>query len=948
MADFDSLVDDKAAQQPVAQQQVQPQMQVQTLPSFDELQDDTEKYETPTELAKSFGHGVLKGTVTGPGAVALEKAFGRRPEDILAEEKINPGVVGLGEAAGLGAGLLTGTGEAAAMTKAGQLAAKAVPVISEGMAGVDAARLALKAAQTTGKGVEEASLALKAAEAATPLRFRVGEEAVKQAAEMAVLQSGDETAKMMLNDPETSAESAIANVGLSAALGAGTGALITGVVSPLWKATVGPQVEKGLTGLKDHLNGGVALLPEELKLAQNDLGIEIAPEIRSAMSGNPIAQDHFNILKEARNKEVLSGIEKLNSDISNSVSRSLGILPEDVANYSENVAGHDLAETFKKEYMQKYGPIADALEKRNEIASKIAVSDESRLSHYGKLLEEGMNKVGTDSPYYKVYNDYGQRLLAKDTIGGIDALKTEINGEIDKAVRANDTNMLQALKDVRNSMADLQEQQIESQVYNITGKQGLKTAEEIIAERQAANQSYRDFAKMSNDLTDHLGVGRFTGAKGLTTKLAEKISPEQLLNKFSVKGNADFIPFLEKNFPEVFNKVRENELKRLIKPAVLSAKGEEPLNIKKLADIIEKGMAGQKEYIQSILPQEAVAKVQSANRLLDAVPNLKSSGTAGHLAKLMKDIPRSAMAAVAMLTGHNPLFGGIMGELAQKLGRDAPDAIRLAHLKFLGSDQPIKAEGFKAMVDFMHNTYKGETMLAKSAKAVLKPGAQVIADSAAPNKADREKLDKTITKIQADPNQFMQLQQNQHLGHYLPNQQQAVTQTATRALQYLQQLKPKDHTFGPLDKPVPPQPSEIARYNRALDIAINPSIVLEHVKNGTLMPSDIADLNGMFPSLYKNMCTKLTNEVVGHHADEEPIPYKTRIGISMFLGQPMDASMTPESIMAAQPIPKAPPQPPQGAQGPNGQGKSMKSLGKSNKTYMTPSQSSETHRANKD
>ena len=40
----------------------------------------------------------------------------------------------------------------------------------------------------------------------------------------------------------------------------------------------------------------------------------------------------------------------------------------------------------------------------------------------------------------------------------------------------------------------------------------------------------------------------------------------------------------------------------------------------------------------------------------------------------------------------------------------------------------------------------------------------------------------------------------------------------------------------------------------------------------------------------------------------EPIPYKLRVGMSMFLGQPLDSTMTPQAIMAAQP---APPQPQQ-------------------------------------
>lgn len=136
---------------------------------------------------------------------------------------------------------------------------------------------------------------------------------------------------------------------------------------------------------------------------------------------------------------------------------------------------------------------------------------------------------------------------------------------------------------------------------------------------------------------------------------------------------------------------------------------------------------------------------------------------------------------------------------------------------------------------------------------------------------------------------------------------------------------------------------EIARYNKALDIAQNPTIVLQKVKDGTLQPSDIADLHGMYPDLYKSMSAKLSNAMQSHHADEEPIPYKTKMGMSLFLGQPLDVSMRPESIQAAQPIPSQPQQPQQGQKA----SKSMNSLGKSNKNYMTPNQTAEKDRSDR-
>jgi hypothetical protein len=69
---------------------------------------------------------------------------------------------------------------------------------------------------------------------------------------------------------------------------------------------------------------------------------------------------------------------------------------------------------------------------------------------------------------------------------------------------------------------------------------------------------------------------------------------------------------------------------------------------------------------------------------------------------------------------------------------------------------------------------------------------------------------------------------------------------------------------------------------------------------------------------------------------DDLIPYKTKMGLSLFMGQPVDSSMTPQSIVAAQPVPAQQPQ--GGQQGPK---KSTDKLGKSTSSYRTASQDAE-------
>ena len=899
--DFDSLPADTGAQAPSAG--TQPNTAAPT-PSFDELPDDNAKYGTPGQQLGAGLEGVARGVI--PGAPYLEKHLLRIPgQDIEGRREANPITSGAGEVAGLAGSALAGTEAAQAVTGLGGAA-------------------------------KEASYG-----------FKVGSATVKQAAEMAAIQGNEEANKMLMNDPNTSAEHAIANVGLTAALGGVGGAAFAGAINPLWEATAGPQVEKVLSAFKNHLDGRGAVLPEDLANALKANNIEMPPVMKAAASGDASAMQKFNELREAQHPEIIKALEDLHQANAHSVMNALGVTPESIASFSESENGQAIRDTFQKEYKAKYEPIQQQMEKRNTEAAGISVPDTERLGAYGRMVEQGM-KLGTDSPYYKLYEDWGNRILAKDTIGGMDTLKTELSGDINKAFRTGDTNTSNALKDIRKSIADFQENQIAKQGVSME-KAGMKGAQnlstDLLNERATANRNYAEFAGMSDQLMDHLGVGDFKGAGGLSSKLKD-LSPEQIASKFSPKGNVESIPFLAKHFPETLQAVQQNETNKVIKPAVQSAlkKGDIPIDYNKLHDVVTKGMQGSPEYTKFAIPQRAIDAIQNAKTISNAIPAYKSSGTAGWMTKMFAHLPTSALAAVAFVSGHNPLLGAMAGELAQKLGRDVPDAYKLSMLKFLASEQPAKAGGFKSMLEFMHNTMKGENLIAKATTNVFKPGAQVLASNQLPNQQDRDKLDKQVTGMQNNPEQLLNTQTQSQLGHYMPQHQQAMGQTTTTQLQYLQQLQPKSHATGPLDRPVEPSAAEKSRYNRALDIAQQPTIVMQHCKDGTLQASDVIDLKTMYPGVYQSMVTKMSNALQSTHADEEQIPYKTRLCASLFLGQPLDSSMQPSSILAAQPQPKAPP-----PQGPvKGGGKSMKSLGKSNNSYKTTTQEAESDRSNRD
>lgn len=881
-------------------------------------QQDNSQYSTPIEQVKTAAEGAAEG-LAGFVAPALETGLGiSTPEAIRGRKEANPTLHGAAEVAGFGAGMFLGTGEAAVLGKVGNAAAK--------IAGL-------------AEGANEASKA-----------FKIGSAAVKGAAEMTVMQGSDEVSKMILKDPNTSAESAIANIGLSAALGGVGGAVITGAVSPLWKATIGPKVQEGLEMFTNRVNGGAVKAKTGVIDSLQTLGMDIAPELGGAMSDNARAQQFGHDLVKEGNEKFTNLVEDTKQKVNQSVQAAIPLSVDDIANHSESDAGKTLLDTFQKEDKAKFEPVKEALDLRNEQAAPIKIADVDREGQRNSLMELGLssNGPGANSPYYKLYEEAGQRMLDTESIGELDKWKTEMNGEVREAYRKGEENKGKALKQIIDHTDDFQNSQI---TYAMTSPANAKLAHTdaslnaLIQQRMGANAGYREYAKMQNDLTNHLNIGDFKGRGALQKKLTEKLSPEQALKKFTTRGNADFGPFMQQHYPETFAKMQQNETRMFLKPAVTTdpITGDATLNFRKLNKIMDTARKGSPELLNNVLSPEAQQKIQAANNILSQLPDGKKAGQVGGLAKIFNAIPSSALAAVGWMTGHGPIASGLLRYTAEHLGTVAPQASKLSYLRMLTSETPASADGFKAAYSYFNHVFKGQQLLAKGASAVF-TGAGVAAYNA-PTADDREKLDKKVSDFATNPQPFVQSQLNSNLGIYAGDHQVAASATMTRALQYCNQIKPKDTQSGVLNNPIEPSKVEQFRYDRCLNIAHNPNVLFDHIRNGTLQTSDVQDVKTMYPGVYNQMQQNLMNEITKLKDAGKSVPMRIQQSVSLFMGQALNSSMSPNSIIAAQPKPKMAPQ----AQN-NGKisAKAGTEMKKGANSYKTTTQAAEGDRSSRD
>ncbi len=284
---------------------------------------------------------------------------------------------------------------------------------------------------------------------------------------------------------------------------------------------------------------------------------------------------------------------------------------------------------------------------------------------------------------------------------------------------------------------------------------------------------------------------------------------------------------------------------------------------------------------------------------------------------------------------HNGI-GAVLG--ATHLGSYIKSAIGGIAKSLL--DKEANGSALKSAMDFAISTAKGESLVSKASKNLFKLGASKIATM--PSNSQLQKLDRQLKEVHRNPTSLLESQNK--LGHYLPDHSQAMDETVGRVTEYLNSIRPDTDPKAPLDSKPVPSSTQKANYENALRIAENPLLVLDKIKEGKITASDIHSMSIMYPSLYNHLKFKILDDMTNHIAKGNSIDYKTRIGLSLFLAQPLDSTMTPTSIIAAQPKTSSAPPPAQGPSPKKG-AKSSPALQKMPGMFQTPSQSREAHKS---
>jgi hypothetical protein len=908
--------------------------------------------------------------LAGPLATASELALGlTTPEAIRGRELASPTAAYTGEIAGLIGGGLLGTGEA---------------------------RVAEMGAHAVGKAIFEHE--------APSLVSKIGSAAVKGAVENSIIQSGNEVHKMIIQDPEQSVGSAAINIGLSGVVGGALGTAV-GSAKPLWDATVGNKVGQILGKISNRAGGIENVMSSDMNQALEKAGIEIEPEIRAALSDDRMAQEAFSTLNQSDTTK--SGlklqeiVKNFRTKIQHAMVDSLGLTPEKLATMSEvnrYEAGKKIGNILANEYTLHLDPVVaefDDLKSRFKDAD-IIPSIASKADKSAKLLDRAridLNKANKGLADALENQDVAKAIEMSNTVkdlqakvkdiqtsakapGTADTIAEQLGRLVDKEAwyyqpeimkEVNNTikhaSGIKSIKDIadlatavgNNTASTLpfgQQTPLSragQMIKNVLREAESDAAEarlgqeapELVERYKLARAKYAEASKLKDALDDRLGTRASTSGFGKAIKNMAVTDGEGIARRLSGKNDADLLNLIQSRFPATAQAIREMHLGTIVEKGLGKAKEGELISSSNLMKAVNDMDPNLRKFALNPQAQTRLDALHTLLNKLNEVPNTNFSNTARVTDKLMAYLPGSATAMAAMLTGHGAGAALLAGPLVKILAKDAPDAVRLSMLKWLGTGKEIQPGAFKSMVDYVQAVQKGQAQLNSSVKSVFKAGKAVLPQALMPSEKDISKLDKQVKAYKTDPSQILTAGQEQ--SHYMPEHAQSIGQIASTAMNYLNSLRPDDGRQGPLDNKPVINSVQKAQYERALSIAQQPLLILDKIQKGTLVPQDIMTLRTIYPGLYNKLNTQLMTQMTEIMDKGHIIPYQTRIGLSMFMAQPLDSTMKPTSIMSAQMVNKPQPQPAQGANPPSES--STKGIQKMPSSYMTPSQAREKERS---
>ena len=300
-----------------------------------------------------------------------------------------------------------------------------------------------------------------------------------------------------------------------------------------------------------------------------------------------------------------------------------------------------------------------------------------------------------------------------------------------------------------------------------------------------------------------------------------------------------------------------------------------------------------------------------------------------------KASPEALGAGVGAAAAHSVIPGS--GFVGAYLGKDLLSPVFGAIIKPL-MEKGMNSEALNSTLAYTKSVQKGNSLVEKAMKGLFIPGGSQLVRE--PSQKDLEKLDNHAKDLGENVDKMADL--SSRVSEMLPDHGIEMSKAIGTTVQHLNTQRPSTDPGMPLNSPKVVSKMQQAQYNRTLAIAQQPLMVMNHIKDGTLTAKDVQTMSTLHPGMYQKLSTGLAQQIAQAQADGHNISYHMRMSLSKFLGHPLDSTMQPMAIQAAQPMQQ------QGGGSKKPSAKASTSMNKEAKEHQTQSQAAESDRAGRD
>lgn len=584
------------------------------------------------------------------------------------------------------------------------------------------------------------------------------------------------------------------------------------------------------------------------------------------------------------------------------------LAPEKITNADPVSAGNKLADSFVEQYEAEKKELAPAFKQFDEAAKGTSADAGNvilKLQDSGMGIDaENLIKISDDGKF-SVDKYSPEMSISKNTHGAISDLVKVLNKE----------PSISQLRNVREAMRDrltlAKGPRDEAQIGSIR-KVLMDEMEERVA-KGTADQSVRDTFKRYAVNEQKRGILEKILGGSVSDKAAfnKAIKPEDVLDK--IFSNSNSVAAAKDLLGSKFDQVTADYLAG--KVAGMTDNAKNGFSSQKFSSFLRtKGPELAEAFAEKPGELKRIRALTDYMRILPDAPSVNPSGTA----KTLNILQRISTIGKVL----NPKQTII--DFGEKLAEKSEAARQKSTIQEILKGQSLKAAQMSADESIGHysalakleraaqNTTNIITNAAKSifsgAVSAAQSGAGFLGSRLAPNHAGEKKKTQDViaqlNELNNNPEQFINHLESASKAIYpfAPKAAQGIQQTMTTAVQYLQSKAPQAVDPRPLAPKLEPSKFELAQFERHYNAVENPTSVLHQIKNCSLTPEALESVKTVYPKLYDQMSAIVMHELTDHVAKNgvESIPYKTKLGLSMFLNQDLDHTLGQMAIASNQ------------------------------------------------